>query len=213
LPISSLDTSNPTTPLVGTPPPSYLQPRRLSPAAEPPLASAPISLKPVPTSFGSSSLPKPPKPAPLKRVAFNPNLAHDYPLNILIAEDNAINRNVAIGSLNKLGYNSQNITVAFDGLEAVKLYEASLLKPSAQRFDAVLMDIWMPNMDGYEATTRIMDIARAHGETTKIIAVTADITGDSVDRAKAAGMQGFLAKPYKVLDIEHLIVDNFPKYC
>jgi len=75
------------------------------------------------------------------------------------------------------------------------------------------MDIWMPNMDGYEATTKIMDIAKAYGETTKIIAVTADITGDSVERAKAAGMQGFLAKPYKVLDIEHLIVDNFAKCC
>jgi CheY-like chemotaxis protein len=56
-----------------------------------------------------------------------------------------------------------------------------------------------------------MDIAKAHGETTKIIAVTADITSDSIDRAKAAGMQDFLAKPYKVLDIEHLIVSNFPK--
>jgi CheY-like chemotaxis protein len=73
------------------------------------------------------------------------------------------------------------------------------------------MDIWMPNMDGYEATTKIMEIAKAHGETTKIIAVTADITSDSVDRAKAAGMQGFLAKPYKVLDIEHLIIEHFSR--
>jgi CheY-like chemotaxis protein len=210
LPISTFDTSNPTTPLVGTPPPTSLQPRRHSPVAEPPLASAPISLKPAPTSSGISSLPKPPGSTSRRRVAFNPHLACDYPLNILIAEDNAINRNVAIGSLNKLGYSSQNITVAFDGLEAVKRYEASLTQPPAQRFNAILMDIWMPNMDGYEATARIMDIAKAHGETTKIIAVTADITSDSLERAKAAGMEGFLAKPYKVLDIEHLIINNFP---
>jgi CheY-like chemotaxis protein len=134
-------------------------------------------------------------------------------LNILIAEDNAINRNVAIGSLNKLGYSNQNITLAFDGVEAVNHYKASLSLPPAKHFDAILMDIWMPNMDGYEATKTIMDIAKAHGEATKIIAVTADITEDSVDRAKAAGMQDFLAKPYKVLDIEHLIIDNFNKCC
>ena len=212
LPITTLDISNLDATLVGTPPPSFLQ-RRSSPSAEHTVDSAPISWEPAPTSSGISSLPKSPKPAPRKRVAFNPHLAQEYPLNILIAEDNAINRNVAIGSLNKLGYNNQNITVAFDGLEAVNHYGASLSLPPAQRFDAELMDIWMPNMDGYEATTKIMDIAKAHGEMTKIIAVTADITSDSVDRAKAAGMQGFLAKPYKVLDIEHLIVDNFPKCC
>lgn len=213
LPISTLDTSNPATPLVGTPPPANFQPRRPSPPIELPVPSAPIVLEPAPASSGIPSRPQSPRPSSRKRVAFNPQLAQDYPLNILIAEDNAINRNVAIGSLNKLGYTSQNITVAFDGLEAVKHYKASLSQPPGRHFHAVLMDIWMPNMDGYEATTKIMDIAKIHGETTKIIAVTADITGDSVDRAKAAGMQGFLAKPYKVLDIEHLIVDNFPKYC
>ena len=210
LPITPLDISNLDTALVGTPPPIFLQ-RRPSPAVEPSVASAPISLEHVRTSSGVSSLPKSPKPTPRNRVAFNPQLAQEYPLNILIAEDNAINRNVAIGSLNKLGYGNNHITVAFDGVEAVNHYKASLALPPAQRFDAVLMDIWMPNMDGYEATTKIMDIAKAHGETTKIIAVTADITSDSIDRAKAAGMQDFLAKPYKVLDIEHLIVSNFPK--
>ena len=208
LPITSLDTINLDATLVGTPPSTFLQ-RWSSPAIEP-VASAPISFEPAPTS-GMSIIPKSPKPTPRRRVAFNPQLAKKYPLNILIAEDNAINRNVAIGSLNKLGYSNQNITLAFDGLEAVHKYEASLSLPPAQRFDAILMDIWMPNMDGYEATTKIMEIAKAHGETTKIIAVTADITSDSVDRAKAAGMQGFLAKPYKVLDIEHLIIEHFSR--
>lgn len=211
LPITTLDISNLDTALVGTPPPTFLQ-RRPSPGLEPTSTSAPISCEPAPNA-GSSSLPKSSKSAPRKRVAFNPHLATEYPLNILIAEDNAINRNVAIGSLNKLGYSKRNITVAFDGVEAVNQYKASLSLPPAQRFNAVLMDIWMPNMDGYEATARIMNIAKAHGEMTKIIAVTADITGDSVDRAKAAGMQDLLAKPYKVLDIEHLIVENFPRCC
>jgi CheY-like chemotaxis protein/anti-sigma regulatory factor (Ser/Thr protein kinase) len=212
LPITTLDISNLDTALVGTPPPTFIQ-HRPSPTADSVMASAPISLERGPASTSVPPPPKSPKPAPRKRVPFNPHLAQEYPLNILIAEDNAINRNVAIGSLNKLGYSNQNITLAFDGVEAVNHYKASLSLPPAKHFDAILMDIWMPNMDGYEATKTIMDIAKAHGETTKIIAVTADITEDSVDRAKAAGMQDFLAKPYKVLDIEHLIIDNFNKCC
>jgi CheY-like chemotaxis protein/anti-sigma regulatory factor (Ser/Thr protein kinase) len=153
------------------------------------------------------------KGTPRKRVAFNPNLGVNYPLNILIAEDNAINRNVALGSLNKLGYKSSNITVAFDGLEAVDHYRASLDRHPTERFNCVLMDIWMPNMDGYEATTTILKLARENGEEIKILAVTADITDESVQRAKMSGMQGFLAKPYKVLDIEHLIVEHFQPSC
>jgi CheY-like chemotaxis protein len=149
------------------------------------------------------------KSAPCKRSDFNPKLASDYPLRILIAEDNAINRNVAIGSLGKLGYDRPNITLAFDGLEAVKQYKASLDRPPAERFNAILMDIWMPNLDGYEATAEIMKLAGSHGEPISIIAVTADITEDSVDRAKASGMHGFLAKPYKVLDLEQLIIEHF----
>ena len=163
------------------------------------------------TFYTSTAAPASPKQSPGKRAAINPNLGSEYPLNILIAEDNAINRNVAIGSLNKLGYPKESITVAFDGLDAVKRYEESLSKPSAQHFDAILMDIWMPNMDGYEATSKIMELARMNGEKTTIVAVTADITEDSIDRAKEAGMQGFLAKPYKVLDIEHLIMEHFQR--
>jgi CheY-like chemotaxis protein len=156
----------------------------------------------------------PPRQSPnptRKRVAFNRHLAEEYPINILIAEDNSINREVAMGSLNKLGYTKAHITVAFDGLEAVQHYAASLTKPPEQRFDAILMDIWMPNMDGFEATSRILDLGKEEGVVPKIIAVTADITGGCVDRAKASGMQGFLAKPYKVLDIEHLILQHFGK--
>ncbi|RDW77074.1 hypothetical protein BP6252_05127 [Coleophoma cylindrospora] len=144
-----------------------------------------------------------------KRSVFNGNLAKEYPLKFLIAEDNAINRNVAVASLTKLGYGKDDITLAFDGVEAVRQYEASLSKPPHERYTAILMDIWMPNMDGYEATAAISDLARRHGQTTTIFAVTADITSDCVERAKGAGMQRFLAKPYKVFDIERLITEHF----
>lgn len=209
LPISILETGSTDTPLVGTPTPSGPQHCRPSPWADQIPHSNPSSTELIKNT--STAAPASPKQSPGKRAAINPNLGNEYPLNILIAEDNAINRNVAIGSLNKLGYPKESITVAFDGVEAVKRYEESLSKPSAQHFDAILMDIWMPNMDGYEATSRIMELARMNGEKTTIVAVTADITEDCVDRAKDAGMQGFLAKPYKVLDIEHLIMEHFQR--
>jgi CheY-like chemotaxis protein len=209
LPISILDAGSIETPRVGTPTPAGPQYYRPSPWADQANQSNYSSSESI-----NNTVTPPlalPKESPRKRTVINPDLGKEYPLNILIAEDNAINRNVAVGSLNKLGYSKDSITVAFDGLEAVKRYEESLLKPSSQRFDAILMDIWMPNMDGYEATTKIMELARMHREKTPIVAVTADITEDSVDRAKDAGMQGFLAKPYKVLDIEHLIMEHFPR--
>lgn len=145
-----------------------------------------------------------------KRRAYNPQLAKSYPLNFLVAEDNDIIRAIAISSLKKLGYDSKNITIAVDGVEAVNRYEASLSTPTQPRYTAILMDIWMPRVDGYEASRRIMKLAQQHGETTTIMAVTADITESCVERAKAAGMSGFLAKPYMLLDLECLIVDNFP---
>ncbi|KAE8446902.1 hypothetical protein EG329_011533 [Mollisiaceae sp. DMI_Dod_QoI] len=212
LPISSLEAGLADAPLVGTPPPPThsLQPCRASPWSDTNILSN------ASFDFSTTTLPSrptPPKPAARKRQSFNPGLAREYPLNILIAEDNAINRNVAVGCLNKLGYRNSNITVTFDGLEAVKRYEASLDKPPAERFNAVLMDIWMPNMDGYEATRKIVDLAREKGELMKVIAVTADVTGESIERAKAAGMADFLPKPYKLADIERLIVENFDKCC
>ena len=208
LPIYILESGSPDTPLVGTPTPSGPQHCRPSPLADQSNQSNPSSSESINT-FTVPAITS--KQTPRKRATINPNLGNEYPLNILIAEDNAINRNVAVGSLNKLGYPKENVTVAFDGIEAVKRYQESLSRPSAQHFDAILMDIWMPNMDGYEATAQIIELARINGERPIIVAVTADITEDSVDRAKEAGMLGFLAKPYKVLDIERLIIEHFTK--
>ena len=73
------------------------------------------------------------------------------------------------------------------------------------------MDIWMPNMDGYETAEKILELAHDKGLTTIIMAVTADITRECMERAKEVGMRGFLTKPYKVLDIENLILEHFGK--
>lgn len=211
LPISSLESGLIYTPFVGTssPPPGSRSPPRHEINIP-----AKINITEL-TSTPTLARIQVPRPSARKRQSFNPKLAKDYPLNILVAEDNAINRNVAIGSLNKLGYTTCTITVAFDGAEAVKKYQQSLEKPPKERYHAVLMDIWMPNMDGYEATRQIVELASesGEGERLKVFAVTADVTSESIDRAKAAGMHSFLAKPYKVADIERLIVENFDRCC
>ena len=207
LPISLLDAENMDTPLVGTPPLSHQQTYLPSPGTESKMSLDGISRTASPAPASRKS---PPKSSP-KRTAFNPKLNEEYPLNILIAEDNAINRNVAVGSLGKLGYSTANVTIAFDGVEAVRHFKNSLSKPIGEQFDAILMDIWMPNMDGYEATREILGLATLSEKATKIIAVTADITGECLSRAEACGMQGFLPKPYKVLDIERLIVQHFQR--
>jgi CheY-like chemotaxis protein len=205
LPITILEPGSSETPTVGAIIPSGPHPSRSLPRLDKISHSHSSSLELVNGSSLSTAL----NESPRKRPGINHNLASQYPLKILIAEDNPTNRNVAIGALTKLGYSKDKIAIAFDGLEAVKKFNESLLHPSTQRFDAILMDIWMPNLDGYQATAKIMELARTHGVKIKVVAVTADITEDCMRRAKAAGMQGFLAKPYKVLDIEHLILEHF----
>ncbi|RDL36815.1 HHK17, histidine kinase-group VII protein [Venustampulla echinocandica] len=210
LPISTLVPANIDVPLVGAPlhgafhfgPPT---PNLESSTPGGPSIYGILDVRPGPAPRRSSAIPS------HRRPVFNPNLAKEYPLNILIAEDNAINRNVAEGSLKKLGYTTSDITLAHDGAEAVQHFRESLSRPSEQKFNVILMDIWMPNMDGFEASIQISDLARQSGETTKIIAVTADITGDCMEKAEKVGMKGFLAKPYKVMDIERLIVEHFDK--
>jgi CheY-like chemotaxis protein len=215
IPISaSLDGSRPNTPRVGTPVPvSHSRSRPSSP----PLSTVgnSESLPPAPTSVPiprRQSLPKVQSPMPAKgskKLSFNQNLAKAVPLTFLVAEDNVINRQILVNYLKKLGYEMENIIQAYDGVEAVHQYKASLLRPPNKRVNAVLMDLWMPNMDGYEATEKILKIARDKGESLAVMAVTADITSDSLERAKETGMKGFISKPYKVLDIEHLILEHF----
>ena len=118
------------------------------------------------------------RPAPVRPAAS---------LAVLLAEDNEINQTVARSMLEAAGH---RVTVAVDGAQAV----ASC---AAQVFDCVLMDCQMPVMDGVEATRRI----RAHeAETgrpkTPIIALTANAMRGDRERYLAAGMDGFLAKPF-----------------
>ena len=103
--------------------------------------------------------------------------------HFLLAEDNRLNQKVAEGLLTRQGH---SVTIVSDGAAAV---EAAL----AESFDAILMDLQMPKMDGIEATAQIR--AREGERHTKIIALTAHALKGDRERCLAAGMDGYVRKP------------------
>ncbi|MGE5476215.1 MAG: response regulator, partial [Bacteroidales bacterium] len=113
------------------------------------------------------------------------------PLVVLLAEDNAINQMVARGFLQRAGH---RVVVANNGFEAVDLVR------NGARFDVVLMDMQMPEMDGLEATRAIRALDGAAARL-PVIALTANAMRADEERCRAAGMDDFVAKP---LDPERL---------
>jgi len=104
-------------------------------------------------------------------------------LKILVAEDNAINRKVVIQILKRLGY----------APEVVENGRQCLDRLASEPFDIILMDIQMPEMDGYEATAAL----RSRGDTTWITALTADAMPEDPMRCRIAGMNDYLSKPIR----------------
>jgi len=119
-------------------------------------------------------------------------------LRILMAEDNVINRKVALSMLKRLGYKAD---VAENGLEVLQaLRERS--------YDVVLMDVQMPQMDGLEATRRIRD----SGLTTHIIAMTAHALDGDRDECLKAGMDEYISKPIKMEELAR-VLETFDQRC
>ena len=149
-------------------------------------------------------MPKPRARKPVSNVEIDRKLADKYPLTLLVAEDNKINRRLLVSMLSKLGY--KKVHEAHDGVEAVR--QMSEPRSRHDQIDVVLMDLWMPLMDGYEATDRILNMEVQEKKPT-ILAVTADVTDDALARAAQVGMMGFMTKPYKIMDLQRLITE----YC
>lgn len=143
--------------------------------------------------------------------AIDRNLAAKYPLTFLVAEDNKINRKLLVSMLSKFGY--KTIHEAYDGAEAVRQMQLHGHGGTGQGngIDVVLMDLWMPFMDGYEATEKILSMPRnGNGRSgPTVLAVTADVTDGALERAAKVGMKGFMTKPFKLLDLQRLILE----YC
>jgi signal transduction histidine kinase/PAS domain-containing protein len=108
--------------------------------------------------------------------------------HVLLCEDHPLNQEIAKALLEELG---MIVETADDGMAGLKLFENS----NAGFFDAVLMDIRMPVMNGYEAAHAIRNLNRADSRTVPIIAMTADAYAEDVQRCLDAGMNAHLAKP------------------
>jgi CheY-like chemotaxis protein len=109
---------------------------------------------------------------------------------VLVVDDSEVNQLVAMGMLSHLGYTAE---VAEDGREALALLEH-------RQFDAILMDVQMPEMDGYEATQAIRRV-EAGRRRTPIIAMTASVTDGERERCRSAGMDDYLGKPMERKDV------------
>ena len=130
-----------------------------------------------------------PPPGRSERAAtpFNADTGRSQPLRLLLAEDNVTNQKLALRLLERLGYRAD---VAADGWEVLQALRR-------QAYDAVLMDVQMPEMDGLEATRQIHQIWRGRLRPW-IIAMTANAMKEDREACLAAGMDDYLSKPIRV---------------
>ena len=121
-------------------------------------------------------------------------------LRILLAEDNAVNQHLAVRLLEKRGH---TVAVANNGREALAIFANAA-------FDVVLMDVQMPEMDGFEATAAIREHERATQRHVPIIALTAHAMKGDDQRCLAAGMDGYVAKPIQAQELLAVIARLTP---
>jgi CheY-like chemotaxis protein len=144
---------------------------------------------------------------------FNPSLAatvstriterpigEEFPLEVLLAEDNAVNQKVALRFLERLGYRADAVA---NGIEVLTTLEN-------RRYDLVLMDLQMPEMDGLEASRQIRSRFPADRQP-KIIALTANAMQGDRELCLAAGMDDYISKPVKMHEISAAIRRQFSK--
>ena len=120
------------------------------------------------------------------RIELDPDMAMRHPLRILVAEDNMVNQKLALRLLEQMGYRAD---VAANGLEALAAVER-------QPYDLVLMDVQMPEMDGFEAAREIT--RRWPGKRPRIAAMTANAMQGDRELCLAAGMDDYVSKPIRV---------------
>jgi two-component system, sensor histidine kinase and response regulator len=112
-------------------------------------------------------------------------------LHVLLAKDNLVNQKLAARFLERRGY---SVIVASNGREALAVIEK-------QSFDVVLMDIQMPEMDGFETAARIRKNEEKSGTHLPIIAMTAHAFKEDEQRCLSAGMDGYVTKPIRTSEL------------
>ena len=144
---------------------------------------------------------------PEQESASSDNLAEPDPgklegRRILLVEDNMVNMELAA---EMLGLQGMEVFQAWNGREAVELFAAS----EHFHFDAVLMDMQMPEMDGCEAARRIRAMNRPDAESVLIIAVTANAFAEDIAATTAAGMNTHIAKPIDFKNLFQILLASF----
>jgi len=116
-------------------------------------------------------------------------------INILLAEDNQINQKVIRVLFKNLGYELDIVENGNEVLDQIKQRD----------YDIVFMDVMMPEMDGYEATSALRD----QGYTRPVVAITADVSDEARNKAKNTGINDFIPKPVKIDEIKRVLIRFF----
>ena len=160
---------------------------------ETPAAATPTTTAPAPAAESEDKKPK------------SKDLAQEFMehfsmegLNLLIVEDNQLNMEIACDIL---GMKGVKLTCAWDGMQAVDIFT---LNPE-YTFDAILMDMRMPKMDGCEASSTIRASGRADAKTIPIIACTANAFSEDIAATQNAGMNAHVSKPLDFTVLEHVL--------
>lgn len=140
--------------------------------------------------------------ANLPRNKQHPSLSSQSSGKILLVDDNLVNQAVAQGMLALMGC---LVELAGDGTEAVE----SVAKG---QYDLVLMDCYMPQMDGFEATRKIREL-ETESQGVPIIALTADIQREVEEKCRLAGMDDYLSKPIELRDLRAMLQKWMPEKC
>ncbi|KAF8463266.1 hypothetical protein BDZ91DRAFT_796409 [Kalaharituber pfeilii] len=219
-------------PAAAVPPPSttstrYLTIARGESSKTPSTVVTPPSRSTTRSPCSSSSPPPVPSRQQRPTITLPPPIEMNFPLNlsrrlsisyrfpnlrVLVAEDNTVNRKLAVNALEKLGLAPKNIVTAADGLEAIRAMEED--SPQGEPdISLVLMDLWMPRCDGYEAAKKILAMQKykdvlSGRSTVTILAVSADVTRETGKKAMEVGMMGFVAKPYRMVDLERILLEH-----